>query len=153
MIDGMTFDHVGIVVADMEKGLSHLRNMLPLQAATRRFDDHKLTVSVQFARDSSGMVYELIAPIGPSSVVAQALSKKRDLLNQIAYRAGNVAETVSALRRSGCFPLGEACPAIAFGGALVQFLLTPLGFVLELIEQNGHQHEFGPIPSQQGRSI
>lgn len=145
MTESMEFDHVGIVVADIGEGLRHLRSLLPVQAATPRFDDHNLTVSVQFVRDSKGMVYELIAPLGPNSVVGQALGKKRDLLNQVAYRTRDIAETGSALRRSGSFPLGEAKPAIAFGGALVQFLFTPLGFVLELIEQNGHRHDFQPL--------
>jgi methylmalonyl-CoA/ethylmalonyl-CoA epimerase len=147
MTDSMEFDHVGIVVADIDEGLRHLRAMLPVREATPRYDDRNLTVSVQFVRDGQGMVYELIAPLGPNSVVSQPLSKKRDLLNQVAYRTRDIAETGSALRRSGSFPLGEAKPAIAFGGALVQFLFTPLGFVLELIEQNGHQHDFRPLPT------
>ena len=141
----MRFDHVGIVVKELAQGFEDLARALPLVAKTRAFDDHELTVSVQFAKDASGMVYELIAPLGEKSVVSEALAKKRDVLNQLAYKTADLPASLASLRRGGGFPLGEAKPALAFGGAKVQFVYVPLGFIVELIEDNGHGHHFTPL--------
>ncbi len=44
----------------------------------------------------------------------------------------------------GNLPVGPAKPAKAFGGAKVQFLLSELGFLIELIEAPNHRHTFRP---------
>jgi methylmalonyl-CoA/ethylmalonyl-CoA epimerase len=138
----LVFDHVGIVVPDLDKGLRNLSAMIGATEASARFDDPGLTVSVRFLRDTAGMVYELIAPFGEGSVVAATLARKRDLLNQIAYKTSDLAKAAHHLRGQGCMPLGAPAPALAFGGAHVQFLFSPLGFVLELIEDTSHSHQF-----------
>lgn len=144
-VPGLIFDHLGIVVPDLARGVAQLCAMLGPCAATARFDDPGLTVSVRFLRDRAGMVYELIAPLGPGSVVEATVQRKHDLLNQIAYRTADLDAAARGLRAQGCFVLGPARPAVAFAGARVQFLFTPLGFVLELIETTGHQHRFEPL--------
>lgn len=145
---GLAFDHVGIVVNDLDIGQSHLCAITGAVEVSARFDDPGLTVSVQFVRDPSGMVYELIAPFGEKSVVASTLARKRDLLNQIAYRTSDIAKAAHHLRGQGCLVLGPAAPALAFGGANVQFLFSPLGFVLELIEDKAPAHEFQSLETQ-----
>lgn len=143
----LTFDHIGIVVRDIEKGTKQLRGLLGPLIWTRRFDDTGLGVSVVFARDSSGLVYELIAPFGDTSPVAGALKAKSNLLNQIAYRTPNLEAAVARLRKTGALPVGVAKPAMAFGGARVQFLMSPLGFIVELIEGEAPVHVFGGAAS------
>ena len=66
-------------------------------------------------------------------------------LSQMVYRIASISAAAAALRKSGNFPLGPAKPALAFGGAHVQFLWSPLGFVVELIEAPDFQHNFGPF--------
>jgi methylmalonyl-CoA/ethylmalonyl-CoA epimerase len=139
---GLVFDHVGLVVPDLDSAMRQLRATTGAVEATARFDDPGLTVSVRFLRDRAGMVYELIAPFGEGSVVAATLARKRDLLNQLAYRTADLAKAVQHLRGQGCMPLGAPAPALAFGGAQVQFLFNPLGFVLELIEDTAPPHQF-----------
>jgi methylmalonyl-CoA/ethylmalonyl-CoA epimerase len=141
-VDPLVFDHVGIVVADADKGCKRLAATLSARETTRRFDDAGLGVSVRFLRDGSGLVYELIAPFGEASPVARTLASKANLLNQIAYRTRDIAAAATRLRATGNFPLGPAKPAIAFGGASVQFFMGALGFVIELIEGGVPVHEF-----------
>ena len=141
----MRFDHVGILAKDVPSGLQSLQQILGPLECTEVFDDSGLTVSVCFARDAAGMVYEVIAPLGEQSVVTAALRKRSDILNQLAYVSGSMTEDAATLRKSGCAPLGPAKPARAFNAAHVQFFLTPLRFILELIEDNGHQHQFRTI--------
>jgi methylmalonyl-CoA/ethylmalonyl-CoA epimerase len=138
----LVFDHIGIVVADVVAGSNSLAAVLgPLQW-TQSFLDVGLGVSVRFARDCSGIVYELIAPLGSDSLVARTLKSRANLLNQIAYRTSSLESSVKRLRAQGAVPVTVAAPAVAFGGARVQFLMVPLGFLIELIECDRVVHVF-----------
>jgi methylmalonyl-CoA/ethylmalonyl-CoA epimerase len=136
------FDHVGIVVADIEAGGVSLTRALGSLSWTRRFDDTRLGVAVRFARDRSGMVYELIAPFGDTSPIARTLKSRANLLNHMAYRTSSLDSGVKQVRAMGALPVGAAAPALAYGGAPVQFLMLPLGFLIELIEVDRTVHVF-----------
>ncbi|WP_373504767.1 VOC family protein [Aestuariivirga sp.] len=138
-------DHVGLLTPDVDKATAEFARVLNATAATRRFDDEILTVSVRFLRGPDGMVYEMIAPLGGNSVVSAALRKGQSIINQLAYRTASIADDTAALKPQGFMPLGPAKPAIAFGGAPVQFLLSPMGFIVELIEAPDHVHDFHPL--------
>ena len=138
----LTFDHIGLVVGELDAGCDQLTALLAPLEWTERFDDPGLGVSVCFARDAAGIVYELIAPLGPDSPVRRTLESRANLLNQIAYRTTSLDAAVARLRRARALPVGAAKPAVAFGGARVQFLMTPLGFLVELIEIDRVVHRF-----------
>lgn len=139
----LDFDHVGIIVKDLSAGAGHLIGLLGPLDWTAVFDDAGLGVSVRFARDRAGIVYELITPYGSQSPVARTLKSRTNLLNQIAYRTASLEAATDCLRRSKAVPVGKALPALAFGGARVQFFLSPLGFVVEVIERADFRHRFG----------
>lgn len=141
----LEFDHIGIVVDDVDASIVQFSHAIGAVEATDRFDDHGLTVSVRFLRDKSGVVYEMIAPLGDNSVVAASLKKNNNILNQLAYRTVSLSDSVATLKASGHFVLGQPQPAIAFNNASVQFLLSPLGFVMELIEVSDPVHQFFPL--------
>lgn len=138
----LVFDHIGIVVPDVEAGREELAGMLGPLLWTRCVDDARLGVSVRFGRDQSGIVYELIAPFGDSSPIGRTLESRANLLHQIAYRTKSLDYTVKRLRRQGAIPVSAAAPALAFDGARVQFLMVPLGFLIELIEGERVLHVF-----------
>lgn len=137
----MEFDHIGVVVPDLQEGRRRIMATLPITAATPAFDDRVLGVSVQFYRDGSGLVFELIAPFGDSSPVANTLAQAHRI-NQLAYRCLDLDEAGRALRRGRAVPLGSPTPAVAFGGARVQFFWSPLGHVIELIETQSERLDF-----------
>lgn len=150
------FDHIGILTRDVDKATEEFGRMVNAAEATRRFDDESLTVSVRFLRDPSGVVYEMIAPMGENSIVSGALRKGVNIINQLAYRTPSIAGDIARLKPQGFMPLGPSKPAIAFGGASVQFLLSPMGFVVELIEASEHIHRFHPLdtgPQPRGGTI
>jgi methylmalonyl-CoA/ethylmalonyl-CoA epimerase len=138
----LIFDHIGLVVASIEVEAPRLANVLRLTRWTDRFDDHALGVSVCFATGPASLVVELIAPLGPDSPVARAARQKRDCLNQIAYRTDDMAGTRAHFVAGGALVLSEPKPARAFGGAPVEFLLLPQGFIVELIGAPGFVHQF-----------
>jgi len=143
----LIFDHAGIVVRDLARGVRSIRTLLPIVSQTRRFDDEVLGVSVQFLRDQGGTIFELIAPFGENSPVAKIASSRVGVINQFAYRVENLVEAANYFRKNGGTPTAAAKPAVAFGGALVQFFLAPDGFIVEFIEAPHFVHQFEPLES------
>ena len=138
----LTFDHIGILAKDVDAAAMELGDAIDAVEATVRFDDPGLTVSVRFLRDRSGVVYELIAPLGEASVVSGALRKNANIINQLAYKTSSLSADAALLKVKGYMPLGPAKPALAFGGGHVQFMMSPMGFIVELIEAPAHSHHF-----------
>ncbi len=138
----MRFDHVGVIVPTLEDGRNHLSALFGIVDWTVEFDDPLIQVRVQFGRDRSGLCYETVAPFGENSPVRRTLRKADRILNHVAYLVPRLAPAAIRLRERYCIQASEAMPAVAYGGALVQFFMTPLGFLLELMEAPTHQHVF-----------
>ena len=130
----MKFDHIGLVVKKIARGRTFLEASLGVSDWTGEIRDELNGVIAQFGRDPSGLVYELLEPLGPDSPIGNALSSRRAILNHVAYRVHDLAAAADQLRDQGCAPVAPARPGIAFGGRPIQFFVTPLHFVLELIE-------------------
>src|SRR5580698_8337733 len=81
----LRFDHVGIVVSELEVGRAFFKDALGIDRWTEVFADPGLGVSVQFGVADCGPCYELIAPLGEDSPVASALRSGQRILNHVAY--------------------------------------------------------------------
>lgn len=138
----MCFDHIGIVVPTLKVGRDYMSSWIGIVEWTEEFEDQGIKVFVQFGRDSSGICYELVAPLGEGSPVAKALSDRINILNHVAYVVSDLNTEASRLRTLGAVPTGEAQPAKAYGGRNIQFFYTPLRFLIELIEAPDHQHTY-----------
>jgi methylmalonyl-CoA/ethylmalonyl-CoA epimerase len=119
-----------------------LGGLLDIRAWTVEFSDSINGVVCQFGRDVSGVCYELLEPIGESSPVFPALQSGRAILNHTAYLVDDLAAAGERLHRHGCARTAEPRPAVAYGGCRIQFFVTPLRFVIELIEAPGHEHAY-----------
>lgn len=131
----LEFHHLGIFVADLHKGLTHLSNLFDVKQVSEITQDENLGVIVQFITDHSGITYELVAPFGSENPVDNVLKSKKNILNHVAYTSDTFDADAEGLRASGAIPLGKAKSAKAFGGCKVLFFLTKLGFIVELIER------------------
>ena len=138
----MRFDHIGLVVKSIGKGRRVLTGLLDIRAWTAEFRDSVNGVVCQFGRDSSGICYELLEPLGEDSPVYPALRSRRAILNHTAYLVDDLASAGRRLQSQGCARTADPKPAIAYGGRPIQFFVTPLGFVIELVEAAGHEHVF-----------
>ena len=140
------FDHIGVVVPSVDWGRPRLAPLWGVSRWTRVFEDPIHKVIVQFGRDMSGIVYELVAPLSDDAPIKQALCKGQNLLNHVAYRTPDLAAAAAVLRGQGCIPLGRPAPAVAFGGQPVQFFLTPVRIILEVVQGAAtvHSFEHGP---------
>lgn len=130
----MQFDHIGLVVPDLASGVAYCRDVLGLSRFSTAVEDPLQRVWVQFVHDEHGLCYELVAPAGDDSPVTQVIKTRRNVINHLAYRVHSLQEGATRLREQRHLPLGPSQPAVAFGGAHVQFFLSPLGHIVELIE-------------------
>jgi methylmalonyl-CoA/ethylmalonyl-CoA epimerase len=131
----MKFDHIGVFVQDIASGDAALADMIPIARRSEIFTDPVIKVQVQFLYDTSGICYELVAPFGEGNPVDGVLKTRRNILNHVAYRTPDLNATLEELGEKGAFPINRPTPAVAFGGKKVVFLLTPLNFIIEVIEE------------------
>jgi methylmalonyl-CoA/ethylmalonyl-CoA epimerase len=136
----LRFDHLGVVATNLSFGRDHLAAIFYVSRWTEEFEDPINNVFVQFGLDQSNQCYELIAPRNKESPVTVFLKKKTDIFNHVAYLVASLPMEVNRLREHRCMPIGDPKPAVAYGGRNIQFLLSPMGFIFELIEAPDHNH-------------
>ncbi len=138
----MKFDHIGVVVGTMAAGRDHLSLLFGIKRWSAEFADPGIGVYVQFGLDPSGICYELVSPLREDSPVTRALKARDRILNHVAYLVPDLDAEAARIRRMRCLPAGAAMPAVAYGGKRVQFFITPLYFIIELIEAPDHAHRY-----------
>lgn len=138
----MIFDHIGLVVKDLAEGRAFLRSALRVRKWSAEFDDPVNGVLLQFGADAHGLCYELLQPSGDASPVKAALKSQKAILNHVAYLVENLEIAAESLTEEGCIATSEPKPAIAYGGRRIQFFVTPLNMIVELIEAPGHRHAY-----------
>lgn len=135
MTDGLVFHHLGIVVSDIEVGKNMLNNIFGTLKWSDSVVDNNQFVTVCFGRAyGTDLLYELVAPLNKGSPVDNVLKEKKNVINHTAYKTNEFQKTCQNLRKVGCVPITRAMPAAAFDNALVIFYLTPLNFIIEVIE-------------------
>ncbi|MDC1522380.1 VOC family protein [Planktomarina temperata] len=130
----MIFDHIGIFVSCLEKGRDILSKQYKIIEISDEIVDPLIDVKIRFLKDSSDIKYELIAPLSSNSPVWGSLLNKKNLLNHLGYRTTNFNCQIKELRSVGCLPIIPPTPAVAFNGKSVIFMLSPLNYIIELIE-------------------
>jgi methylmalonyl-CoA/ethylmalonyl-CoA epimerase len=130
----MKFDHIGIFVESLSFGRKKMQEIFEIDSCSKEFNDELMSVSVQFMYDTSGVCYEIVAPYGDNSPVKNVLTTKKNILNHVAYKVKNFDEIISKYIEMRCIPLGRISNAVAFNNARVIFFLTPLGMIIEFIE-------------------
>ena len=146
----MRFDHLGVVVKSLDRGRKLVSDILNITGWTETFRDPVNGVAIQFGLDETGTCYELLEPLDSSSPVFPALKTQKAILNHVAYRVTDLSEAAARLARADCVPTSEPKPAIAYGGRRIQFFVTPLHFVVELVEAWQHRHEYFETQENRG---
>ena len=131
----------------MAAGRDHLSALFGIARWSEEFADPGIGVFVQFGRDPSGICYEIVAPLREDSPVTRALNARDRILNHVAYLVPDLDAEAARVREIRCMPAGPAMPALAYGGRRVQFFVSPLYFIIELIEAPGHAHRYLDAPT------
>jgi len=130
----MKFHHIGIFCNTINEGKKNILNLLKPKKISKITYDKNLGVKVLFITDKDNIIYEIVAPYGKKNPVSKILKQKKNILNHIAYKVKNFDNVILKLRSKGFAPLGRAQPALAFKNMRVCFFLTPLNFIIEVIE-------------------
>lgn len=141
---GLRFDHLGLIVSRLDRGRKHLSAGIGISQWTEEITDPVNGVKCQFGRDSSGVCYELLEPLGESSPVYTALKTGKGILNHVAYRVPDLREWQERMRQGGWARTAAPKPAIAYDGRHIQFFISPVRLVVELIEAWDHEHIYAP---------
>tara|TARA_Y100000389_G_scaffold202789_1_gene249205 strand:+ start:2211 stop:2609 length:399 start_codon:yes stop_codon:yes gene_type:complete len=131
----MKFNHIGIIVEDLNLGLNFFKSFLEIDNITKTIVDETLGVNIKFFKDISGLQYELISPLNSNSPITYALEQNKNILNHVAYTSKNFDLDMQNIRKSNSIILGAPKKAKAFNNARVVFFLTTLGMIIELIEE------------------
>jgi methylmalonyl-CoA/ethylmalonyl-CoA epimerase len=143
----MRFDHLGIVVSDLASGRHQLEGAFGITRWTQEYLDPLQEVHAQFGRCPSGICYELVAPQSASSPVARAAAAKANPIHHVAYLVDNLPEQRAQLVSQGFVATGEAKPGIVFGDRPIQFFVSRLRLLVELIEAPDYRHVFDMLPA------
>lgn len=131
----MKFNHIGIFAKNLKEGKKYIYDIFDIKKVSKEFHDKELKVSVQFFSDTSGITYEIVSPFGKNNPVDKVLKQNKNILNHVAYTTKLFNKEVKKLRKKGFAPLGKAKKAVAFNNAKVIFFITPLNFIIEIIEE------------------
>ena len=132
----MKFDHIGIIVENIEKATKLMIDDHNLQQCGGKIVETEIDVILQFLVDNNGLRYELIEPNSPNSPLHKVLERKNsNKMHHIAYLVEDIDQKCNYFREKGYGFLTNFFSANAFDGARVIFLMSPLGFIIELIEK------------------
>jgi len=132
----MKFHHIGIFTKSISYGKKQILSFLTVKNVSKVYYDKSLGVKVLFIKDKSNITYEIVSPLGKKNPVKKVIKENNNILNHIAYKVKNFDKKVINLRKNGFAPLIKPTKAIAFKKKRVCFFLTPLNFIIEIIEDD-----------------
>ena len=132
----MKFNHIGIFSKNIKVGKKILCSYLNIKKIFKIFYDKNLGVKVIFITDTSNITYEIVAPYGKKNPVKKLLDQNKNILNHVAYKVKNFDNQIKILRQKGFAPLNTPKKAKAFRNKKICFFLTPLSFIIEIIEDD-----------------
>ena len=132
----MKFHHIGLVVSDISQAADLMKRDLKIKKSSKIFIDKEIDVKIQFLKLNDKSSLELIEPLSNKSPIKNFLNKKNSSnIHHLAYTCKNIEEVCKTFRNRGYGFLTKFFRSNAFNGAKVVFLLSPLNFILELIEK------------------
>jgi methylmalonyl-CoA/ethylmalonyl-CoA epimerase len=94
-------DHVGIAVVDLDEAIAFYRDTFGLQLAHVEVNEEQGTKEAMMRApgdDGTGTAIQLLAPLGPDTVIGKFLASKGPGLQQLAYRVSDVEAAADELR-------------------------------------------------------
>ena len=128
-----TIDHVGVAVEDIDVALALYRDTLGMPLV------HRETVAEQGVDaallDVGDGHVELLQPLGPETAVAKFLERRGPGLHHVAYRVGDVEQTLSELAAAGLRLIDER-PRTGIRGSRVAFVhpASTGGVLIEIVQ-------------------
>jgi methylmalonyl-CoA/ethylmalonyl-CoA epimerase len=131
-------DHVGIAVPDFAAAVEFYRVTFGLELVHEEVNEEQ-GVHEGMLRASgdpgTGAAVQLLAPLGPTSVIAKFLDRSGPGLQQLAYRVTDIDSAMTALRATGVRLLYDT-PRRGTAGSRINFVhpKDAGGVLVELVE-------------------
>ena len=130
----MLFHHLGIFVKSIDKSNIIFSRDLKAQKISEVILDKDLGVKVQFFKGKNGITYELVEGFGKKNPVTNILEQNKNILNHVAYTTNQFDVQLDELNKLGYIKISNVSKSVAFNGNRIVFLISPLNFIIELIE-------------------
>ena len=130
----MLFHHLGIFVKSIDKSTIIFSRDLKAQKISEVILDKDLGVKVQFFKGKNGITYELVEGFGEKNPVTNILEQNKNILNHVAYTTNQFDVQLDELNKLGYINISNVSKSVAFNGNRIVFLISPLNFIVELIE-------------------
>jgi methylmalonyl-CoA/ethylmalonyl-CoA epimerase len=126
--------HVGFVVANIERSAEGFMNSLGMHWDGTIYEDPIQKVKVTFlATEPTCAQIELIEPAADDSPVNRFLAKGGGQ-HHLCYEVGDIEGALAVLKSRKASIVQQPCPAIAFDGRRIAWLITREKLVVELLE-------------------
>lgn len=130
----LALHHTGLLVQDVALAAQHYAEVLGYRVESEAIDDPVQTARVQFLRlPGAAHWLELVAPLGPESKLANALTKGGGL-NHLCYEVADIVAATEHFHAAGCMVISEPVAAVAFPGRRIAWLMDRQRFLFELLE-------------------
>lgn len=130
----MKFHHIGIIVNDLNQGIKFIKETSSIIKISEIINDKNIGVKIKFLTDKDGLLIELISPYGKKSPIKNLLNKRNSIINHLAYKVKNLDFNIEKFKKKKCLQITNPIAAKAFNGKRVVFFITPLQYIIELIE-------------------
>ena len=131
--------HVGFVVAKIESSVQGFMNSLGMSWDGAIFEDPIQRVKVTFlASAPSCAQIELIEPAATDSPVNRFLAKGGGQ-HHLCYEVDDIENAITVLKSRKASVVQRPCPAVAFEGRRIAWLITREKLVIELLEKERQQ--------------
>ncbi len=126
--------HVAFVVESVDSGMDFIDKAFGIKPISRRkFNDQGVDLAIYQLGNS---YFELTAPIGDSSALAQFLREKGPGIHHVAFGVSNVSEAVATLVEREIKLLGQGPSVGRSGWTVVNLDSQPhLGIAIQLVQK------------------
>ena len=131
----MRLHHVGYATKDIKRSVNFLRKAMSVKSVSEIIHDPLQEADLCMVELEDNSMVEFIS----GKVVENILSKRVNLYH-ICYEVDDICVEKDRLIKAGAVVVSEDKTAVLLGGALVCFLLTPIGLI-ELM-QMGQRNEY-----------
>jgi methylmalonyl-CoA/ethylmalonyl-CoA epimerase len=131
-------DHVGIAVPDFHAAVEFHRATFGLELVHEEVNEEQRVHEGMLRAPGdpgTGTAVQLLAPLGPESVIAKFLNRNGPGLQQLAYRVTDIEAAMAALRAAGARLLYDT-PRRGTAGSRINFVhpKDAGGVLVELVE-------------------
>lgn len=129
----MVLDHIGIVVPQLEEGISQWAQLFGYSQMTAPVINTRQKVRVVFLSKEGSSTVKLIEPTDESSP-AYRFARRGGGLHHLCFRCADINAAMERLRSLGLHVLSEPQPGEAFEGERIAFFYAKQGLNIEIID-------------------